>query len=243
MDIALNLWQDILAAWRPDLGVRMGLSFLVGAILGYEREQHGRAAGFRTTILVCLSACVAMILSQALYLEALNQAVSGTVSRPDPARLAAGVLSGMGFLGAGVIIRQSNHVVRGVTTAATLWFATVIGLSIGAGCLGLGMAATVLAVVVLYLLPWVETCILNDWYADLTVSFDSRMASMESIQEALEALGIRTKGVGIQLSKKTTERQATFRLKFKKKGLVRISQRASETIASLPGVQDVCWSE
>src|SRR5258708_3810423 len=90
-----------------DAALRLGLSLLIGLVLGFEREQHGRAAGIRTTMLVCVSAAIAMLLSQHLFI-ASSQGLSAW--RPDPARLAAGVLAGMGFLGAGVIMRQDNAI-------------------------------------------------------------------------------------------------------------------------------------
>ena len=87
-----------------DLIVRVLAAFLAGIIVGVERESHGRAAGMRTTILVCVAACLAMLLSAALSANLVE--VSNIMARPDPARLAAGVLSGMGFLGAGSILSR-----------------------------------------------------------------------------------------------------------------------------------------
>src|SRR4051812_46537490 len=101
-----------------DLVLRLGAALVASAAIGLERESHGRAAGLRTTVLVGVAAAIAMGLSEAPY---LGVASSGTGTwRPDPMRLAAGVLTGMGFLGAGTIIKEGN-MVRGVTTAATLW--------------------------------------------------------------------------------------------------------------------------
>src|SRR4051812_13038964 len=98
----------------PRLGAALGAS----ATIGFERESHGRAAGLRTTVLVGVRAAGAMALSEAPY-EVVAPAGTGTW-RPDPMRLSAGVLTGIGFLGAGTIIKEGN-MVRGVTTAATLW--------------------------------------------------------------------------------------------------------------------------
>src|SRR5690606_29104215 len=109
--------------------LRLGLAAMAGAIVGLERESHGRAAGLRTTMLVCVSAAVAMLVSHALFVASTGPGISW---RPDPARLAAGILTGMGFLGGGAIIREGN-MVRGVTTAAALWFVTVLGLAFGSG--------------------------------------------------------------------------------------------------------------
>ena len=112
-----------------DILIRLGLALASGLIIGYERETHGRAAGFRTTILTCVASALAMIISQMLYIDSADTSVTW---RPDPARLAAGILTGMGFLGGAGIIRHDN-VIRGVTTAAVLWFMTVLGLAFGSG--------------------------------------------------------------------------------------------------------------
>ncbi|HBL37110.1 MAG TPA: methyltransferase, partial [Firmicutes bacterium] len=96
---------------------------LLGAVIGLEREQHGRPAGLRTHILVALGSCLIMLVS-------IYGFPSGTGS--DPARLAAQVVSGIGFLGAGTILRDGTSI-RGLTTAASLWVVAGIGLAAGTG--------------------------------------------------------------------------------------------------------------
>src|SRR3954465_8156256 len=114
-----------------------------GLVLGLERESHGRAAGLKTTILACVASCLAMILSEDFYRESFNQAAS--MMRPDRARLAAGILTGIGFLGAGAIIRQGT-LVHGVTTAAVLWYTTILGLAFGSGHIAIGVMGACIAV-------------------------------------------------------------------------------------------------
>ena len=101
--------------------IKLGLAFGLAALIGWERASPERAAGLRTHILVCLGACLAMLISQA---------VAGDKS--DPGRVAAQVITGVGFLGAGTVIR-SGHMVRGLTTAASLWAIAVVGLAVGVG--------------------------------------------------------------------------------------------------------------
>src|SRR3954463_12362952 len=96
-----------------EIVLRVVLAMAAGIVLGLERETHGRAAGFRTTIIVCLAAALAMIISEIAFTG--GSAPNGSW-RPAPMRLAAGLLAGMGFLGAGTIVRHEN-IVRGVTTA------------------------------------------------------------------------------------------------------------------------------
>src|SRR3954447_26802595 len=113
-----------------EMGLRLTAAFLTGFIVGWERQTRGRPAGLRTTILTCVASTVAMILSEILFVESSAATATGSW-RPDPARLAAGILTGIGFLGAGTILRHEN-VIRGVTTAATLWIVAVLGLAFGA---------------------------------------------------------------------------------------------------------------
>src|SRR5438105_14316331 len=95
--------------------LRLLAAFAAGVIFGWERSSRGRPAGLRTTILACVAAAAAMILSEKLFVES-GSAVAAGNWRPDPARLGAGILTGIGFLGAGPIVRHEN-IIRGVTTA------------------------------------------------------------------------------------------------------------------------------
>ncbi len=93
----VQLWDALRVDLRSEILIRVGLAALAGFILGFERERHGRAAGLRTTLLVTVSACVVMIISDSFYLSSLRDTKGALSWHPDPARLAAGALSGMGF--------------------------------------------------------------------------------------------------------------------------------------------------
>src|SRR5438105_12990606 len=140
--------------------LRLVTAFVAGFVVGWERESHGRPAGLRTNILACVASALAMIVSEVLFTQsaASNPSISW---RPDPARLGAGILTGIGFLGAGTILRHTN-VVRGVTTAASLWFVTVLGLAFGSGEFALGFIGVGLALVALFILPRFERYIETD---------------------------------------------------------------------------------
>lgn len=117
--------------WTLDpvsITLRLLLSLVLGGIIGFEREMNQHAAGFRTNILVCIGSSLIMLLS----IYGFNAFVDEPNVRIDPARLAAQVISGIGFLGAGTIIRTGMSV-KGLTTAATLWVMAAIGLAVGAG--------------------------------------------------------------------------------------------------------------
>lgn len=131
-----------------DLIVRLLLAGVLGGFVGYERERHNRPAGLRTHILVCLGSSLVMIVSVAGF-------GGGMGASGDQARIAAQVVSGIGFLGAGTIMRQGSAV-RGLTTAASLWVVAAIGLATGIGLYTAAISTTVLVLLSLYLLSGVE---------------------------------------------------------------------------------------
>ena len=149
MDMPLSpSWDDIC--------VRLALTLIAGAVIGFNRGARGHAAGLRTTILVCLAASVAMI--QANILLTISGKTPASFAVMDIMRLPLGILTSVGFIGGGTILRKGDPV-TGVTTAATLWLVTVIGLCLGGGQLALGIAATVLGVIILWVLKWVDLVI------------------------------------------------------------------------------------
>ncbi len=131
--------------------LRLLLAVLLSGLVGLEREAKGRAAGFRTHILVCVGSCLIMLTG--VYLTEHYHGMGGGV---DPTRLAAQVVSGIGFLGAGTII-QFRDSVRGLTTAASVWAAAGIGLAVGCGFYVGAVATTGLVLVVLLALHGLES--------------------------------------------------------------------------------------
>ncbi len=124
--------------------LRLILAITFGGLIGLEREIHGKVAGFRTHALVSVGSALIMIVSADVY------EVYRGVAQVDPSRIAAQVVSGIGFLGAGAIIRFPDRI-TGLTTAASLWVVAGIGLACGAGFLKLALVNTVLVLVVLIL--------------------------------------------------------------------------------------------
>jgi putative Mg2+ transporter-C (MgtC) family protein len=139
-------------AWN-DIALRLALTVAAGLALGFNRSEHGKAAGMRTTLLVRIAASVAMI--QVNLLLPMAGRPAGSFIMNDLMRLPLGILTGVGFIGGGAILRRGN-IVTGVTTAATLWLATVVGLCFGGGQNELGLAATALGLVALWPLAWIE---------------------------------------------------------------------------------------
>ena len=152
-------WQEI--------GLRLTLTVLAGLVMGLDRERLGRPAGLRTTVLVCLAASVSMI--QANLLLPTNGKTDGSFATLDLMRLPLGILTGMGFIGAGAILKKGDLVV-GITTAATLWFMTVVGLCLGGGQLALGIAAFAIGMVVLKTFKSLEHLLRHQQTASLSVA-------------------------------------------------------------------------
>ncbi|WP_058301560.1 MgtC/SapB family protein [Gorillibacterium timonense] len=134
-----------------ELTIRLLLSLLLGGLIGYERERNNRPAGFRTHILVCLGSTLLMLIS--VYGFAAFAGVKGVTM--DPTRLAAQVIPSIGFLGAGTILRN-DFSVTGLTTAASLWVASAIGLAVGAGFYYGAFLVTGMVLLSLYILNKVE---------------------------------------------------------------------------------------
>jgi putative Mg2+ transporter-C (MgtC) family protein len=129
--------------------LRLFLSLILGGLIGLERQMHRRAAGLRTHILVCIGSCLIMLTS--MYVFDIYKGVSGL----DPTRIASGVITGIGFLGAGAII-QAREGIKGLTTAASLWVVAGIGLAAGCGFYSASFFTTALSLIVLLFLGHME---------------------------------------------------------------------------------------
>ena len=132
-----------------DFVIRLLVAGILGAIIGLDREYRAKEAGYRTHFLVSLGSALIMIVSQYGFQEIIKES-SVTL---DPSRVAAQVVSGIGFIGAGTIIFQ-KQIVRGLTTAAGIWATAGIGLAVGAGMYTIGIAAMVLTLIGLELLSY-----------------------------------------------------------------------------------------
>jgi len=152
--LAASLFTDLVATLRLDLLLKLGLAVLLGGAIGLERELSGKPAGLRTNILICIGATLLADLSVNIGI------MPGGARVGDPGRIAAQVVVGIGFLGAGTIL-QARGAVVGLTTAATIWVVAAIGLLLGAGQYVEGIGATVLVVLVLAGLGNVERRILS----------------------------------------------------------------------------------
>jgi putative Mg2+ transporter-C (MgtC) family protein len=142
------MFIDIFTGWTPlNILVRIFISVLLGGIIGLDRGIKRRGAGIKTNTVVCLGSTLVMLTAQFMQVEYPDQA--------DMSRMAAQVISGVGFLGVGTII-VANHQVKGLTTAASLWTCACIGLAVGIGFISGGIIITLTVLLSLHVLPYVE---------------------------------------------------------------------------------------
>lgn len=166
---------------------RLLLATLLGGIIGFERQAHGRPAGFRTQLLVCVACSLLMLISESYYSRG---SFDPEFVRFDPTRIAAGAMTGVGFLGAGVILKTGVSI-QGLTTAASIWIVSAIGLAIGAGQYTAGISGFVITFFSLWFLRLVEAKIPRQIYKNIAVVTD------DSADEAMIAAFFKSKGFKI----------------------------------------------
>ena len=176
--------HTLLGSYELAILVKLLLAGIAGGLVGLEREKHGRPAGLRTNLLVSLGACTMMIISEAFFLKYGALDAQSTL-RMDPSRTAAQIVTGIGFLGAGVILKEGASV-RGLTTAATLWVVAGLGMAFGMGHVTLGTISTVLVLFSLIFLKKLDPLMKKDRYLTLTVTAENRDALNDEIQKLLD---------------------------------------------------------
>lgn len=210
-----------LAADYLEMLLRLLAAVGAGACIGYERSFHGRPAGLRTHVLVCLASAVLMLVT--VY-EAHWVRESGE-ERLDPTRMAQGIMTGIGFLGAGVIVKEGLNV-RGLTTAASIWITAAIGVLAGVGLYVPMGFAVILSLMVLSVFRWIENRVPTQAYYFFDVKYAREgNLSEEAMRELLGKLGFsmanfsyRLEGTGEEralrhkMTLQTTDRGAAARL-------------------------------
>ncbi len=207
----------------PAIALRLALTVLAGGLLGAERSRTGHAAGLRTTLLVTLAASVAMI--QMNLLMQSNGKPPNSYAVMDLMRLPLGILTGVGFIGAGAIVRR-NDLIVGLTTAATLWFATVIGLCLGGGQLILGSVSTLIGLAVLWSLRVLEVHIEVYQTGELKIVFADGHLSADDLRERLERANFHIRSLSV--AHNLSERRKTIGCE--------VRWRADRVNADLPSI-------
>ena len=221
-----------------ELFLRLVLACVLGGVIGYERQSRRKSAGLRTNMLVCLGSCLIMILSQDVYLE-----VEGKTNA-DPARLAAQVVSGIGFLGAGAIMKE-GLTVTGLTTAACLWVVAGVGLAIGGGFYLGAILTSLLVFVTLGALSRLDDFVENDKRLSLIIHTIDRPGQLVQLSSLLEKLRFKVRGMRVKEDEDEAEDLDEKRLcieltVFNLKGLK--NAEIIESIRQIEGVTSVTIS-
>lgn len=209
------------------------LSVVAGGAIGLERAYHGHPAGFRTHTLVCAASALLMLL--VVFHGKLILGTGMVIVQIDPTRMAQGIMTGIGFLGAGVIVKE-GLTIRGLTTAASIWMTAAIGIVIGLGFYFAALAAIVVALVTLSLFRWIERVLPSFQYAVLSVSYMSAdPMPEEKLGKLLDNHKIHGANTGYQLEDggKTFRYQMTIRTRATDS-----FRRLADTLTQTPEVRE-----
>jgi putative Mg2+ transporter-C (MgtC) family protein len=223
----------------PAIALRLLLTLAAGGLLGIERSKTGHPAGLRTTLLVTLAASVAMI--QMNLLIPTNGKPSNSYAVMDLMRLPLGILTGVGFIGAGAIVRK-NELVLGLTTAANLWFATVVGLCMGGGQLILGSVSSLIGFGVLSGFRHLERNIERYQLAELKITIQGDRVSPQKIRDKLRAADFRVKSFSVSSCKTECRREFRCELRWPSRPQNEALPPLIAELENLPDVIAVEWN-
>lgn len=224
--------------WQMMFG-KLALAAVVGGAIGFERETHGQAAGLRTNILVSVGSCLLMMLS--LHMEQLHRhlAVESSVVRLDPARIASYAIASMGFLGAGAII-TGKGTVRGLTTAASLWIVTGMGLAVGAGYILPAVLSMAISLLILYGFRRIKAIFPRDEHTILTLKYDKMDKPLDQIKTILKDYAVSIQFINYKVEFPSEAVTYRMRLQSKEnKPWGQIVKRISES----QGLKEIAWEE
>ena len=205
------------------------LSLILCGLIGLERESHGRAAGLRTHILVGISSTLIILTS--IYMSSGRGIIS------DPGRVAAGVVTGIGFIGAGTIMRFRASI-KGLTTAASIWAAAAVGLAIGSGFYLGALVTTAMILFSLVFLGRIEKIFIKkSYYKSLVVISSAEVSNLKSIKQILDNYEADIKDFEISTSKKSEQINLCFDLRIDDN----IEEELVAAVAKIKGVISASW--
>lgn len=207
------------------------VAVLAGGLIGFERSFHGRPAGFRTHTLVCLASSLLMV--AAAYQKEWFTFVPIDTLRVDPTRMAQGIMTGIGFLGAGVILKE-GYTVRGLTTAASIWITAAIGILAGVGLYFVTAAAVALTLGALAGFRWIEARMPRRFFAQLAVKFPrDRAMTWAALRTVIVEHGFSVANVGYRLHEDDDAIEFRMGVRSRDAGDAR---RLAETLLNRPEV-------
>lgn len=232
--------MDILQSFDVESVLKLVIAAACGAVIGLEREIRGRPAGLRTNALVCLASTLLIVISRTGALVGL-EGPDNFMLNVDPSRMGAGIVTGIGFLGAGAILRIRESVVRGLTTAASIWFVAAIGISVGMGAYVLAAGSTVLSLLILTLLHRLEQKLSAPVYRTLrlTVANGDRIETEQRCRVLLKEQRMRVKQVTYHIDNQANATELTFALRTDRE--LDTAELVGE-VAGYGGVTSVDWS-
>jgi len=219
-----------------DIGLRLAVAVIAAVLIGWDRGEHGEPSGIRTTLIVCLTSTTAMLAAN-LLLHTTGKANDSFVTL-DVMRLPLGILTGMGFIGAGAILKR-GETVQGLTTAATLWFVTVIGICCGSGLIGLAIAATILGAAVLSGLKWLGERLPKYRRATITVVIAPDGPPFEEVAKNIKEADVSLRGFSVE--SETDRRTLVLRVLWHDRSTTPRLPPAITALANLPGVVELRW--
>ena len=216
-----------------EIALRVGTAVLVGGLIGMERTFHGRPAGFRTHSLVALASALLMLLG--VHQTEWMTEVEPDAIRTDPTRMAQGIMTGIGFLGAGLIFKE-GLTVRGLTTAASIWVTAAIGILIGVGFYFLAFLGTAATLVILSLFRLIERRLPAEYYVQHVLSFARDSVMNEADLRQL----VRSHGFTVSnLSHRTTDGGEQFEYRMMLRTLdPKNAERLSKHLRAEPTVRE-----
>ena len=229
--------NSFMGSYELSILIKLLLAALAGGLGGLAREKHGRPAGMRTNLLVSLGACTIMIISEAFYLK-YGMYGGETTLRLDPSRTAAQIVTGIGFLGAGVIIKE-GATVRGLTTAASLWVVAGLGMAFGMGFFSLGVISTVLVIISLIFLRKLDPVIKKDRYLTLSVTGRRRDNLFDELMELVKEMGLKASDISSQVDLLENEIFIKMVLTRQQK---RVGQELAAAVEKLEGIKKIFYS-
>jgi putative Mg2+ transporter-C (MgtC) family protein len=220
----ITSWEAQFSQWASSFPwpfegfVRLVLAGIAGGLIGAEREARGRQAGFRTYILVCLGSALVMIVSVEFAIHPWNAQTPnlGVNINVDPARIAYGVMTGIGFLGAGTILQHKGSV-RGLTTAAGLWCAAALGLAAGFGMYSMTIIATLLVLLALSVLNYFEDFIPKLRYRTVTLRTPWHVGCVSEIVARFEQAGFKVSDASFERIGDLSHADVHLEIAFKRK--------------------------
>lgn len=212
------------------IALRLVTAAVLAALVGLDRERRRSAAGMRTHALVGMASCLLMIASAFGFADILGTPNVGL----DPSRIAAQIVTGIGFLGAGTIIAHGN-LVRGLTTAASVWTVAAIGLAVGGGMYYAACIATALALILLLVMRPIERRLDRRWLKQtISAVYDPKLISPQDVLAALRAIDLHVSGLSVERKPDSNKDQIQIILDESGEAVL---QNALQAVARLEGVQ------